>query len=136
MQYTQTRSQALVVTDNFKNLLEVSYKNSIWTTIIDPKVTLDFFEGEKDMVLIHYSDNYTNSVNYDAITVTKQTDLYHKVLDNDNGGLIEEFNAFNGEWLLNLVTANKNERKEKRGILGAYKFVNCLLHKSDITWVP
>lgn len=136
VQYTQTKSQALVVTDNFKNLLEVSYKNAIWTTIIDPKVTLDFFEGEKDMVLIHYSDNYTNSVNYDAITVTKQTDLYHKVLDNDNGGLIEEFNAFNGEWLLNLVTANKNERKEKRGILGAYKFVNCLLHKSDITWVP
>ncbi len=136
VQYTQTRSQALVVTDTFKNLLDVSYKNSIWTTIIDPKVTLDFFEGEKDMVLIHYSDNYTNSVNYDAITVTEQTDLYHKVLDNDNGGLIGEFNAFNGEWLLNLVTANSNERKEKRGILGAYKFVNCLLHKSDITWVP
>jgi len=136
VKYNESKSQALVVTDNFKSLLEISYKNSIWTTIIDPKVTLDFFEGEKDMVLIHYSDNYTNSVNYDAITVTKQTDLYHKVLDNDNGGLIEEFNAFNGEWLLNLVTANKNERKEKRGILGAYKFVNCLLHKSDITWVP
>ena len=136
VQYTPTRAQALVVTDSFKKLLDVSYKNSIWTTIIDPKVTLDFFEGEKDMVLIHYSDNYTNSVNYDAITETEQTDLYHKVLDNDNGGLIGEFNAFNGEWLLNLVTANSNERKEKRGILGAYKFVNCLLHKSDITWVP
>lgn len=135
-QYTQGKSQALVVTDNFKNLLEVSYQNSIWTTIIDPKVTLDFFEGEKDMVLIHYSDNYTNSVNYDAITVTKQTDLYHKVLDNDDGGLIEEFNAFNGEWLLNLITANSNERKEKRGIIGAYKFVNCLVQDSDITWVP
>lgn len=135
-QYTQGKSQALVVTNNFKNLLEISYQNSIWTTIIDPKVTLDFFEGEKDMVLIHYSDNYTNSVNYDAITVTKQTDLYHKVLDNDDGGLIEEFNAFNGEWLLNLVTANSNERKEKRGIIGAYKFVNCLVQGSDITWVP
>ncbi|GAM62944.1 cell division protein ftsK [Vibrio ishigakensis] len=88
------------------------------------------------MVLIHYSDNYTNSVNYDAITVTKQTDLYHKVLENDDGGIIEEFNAFNGEWLLNLVTASDNERKEKRGIICAYKYINCLVAKSNITWVP
>ena len=134
--YSKDKAQALVVEDTFRSLLEDSYKNSIWTTIIDPKVTLDFFRGQKDMVLIHYSDNYTNSVNYDAITVTKETDLYHKVLSNDEGGVIEEFNAFNGEWLLNLVTANKNERKEKRGIIGAYKYVSCLLKNSDITWVP
>ncbi|WP_239059131.1 DNA phosphorothioation-dependent restriction protein DptH [Colwellia sp. Arc7-D] len=135
-EYSASKSQALVVTENFKTLLERSYENSIWTTIIDPKVTLEFFENQKNMVLIHYSDNYTNSVNYDAITVTKQTDLYHKVLENDDGGIIEEFNAFNGEWLLNLVTAKDNERKEKRGIIGAYKYVNCLVANSDITWVP
>ena len=134
--YGQAKSQALVVTDKFRELLERSYQNSIWTTVIDPKVTLDFFESQKDVVLIHYSDNYTNSVNYDAITVTKQTDLYHKVLENDNGGRIEEFNAFNGEWLLNMVTASPNERKEKRGIIGAYKYINCLLAKSPIVWVP
>lgn len=135
-EYSAAKSQALVVTENFKTLLERAYENSIWTTIIDPKVTLDFFQNQKNMVLIHYSDNYTNSVNYDAITVTKQTDLYNKVLENDDGGIIEEFNAFNGEWLLNLVTANDNERKEKRGIIGAYKYVNCLLAESNITWVP
>lgn len=135
-EYNASRSQALVVTEEFKTLLERSYENSIWTTIIDPKVTLEFFESQKNMVLIHYSDNYTNSVNYDAITVTKQTGLYNKVLESDDGGIIEEFNAFNGEWLLNLVTANDNERKEKRGIICAYKYVNCLLAKSDITWVP
>mgnify|MGYP000372907041 CR=1 FL=1 len=135
-EYSPSKSQALVVTENFKALLERSYENSIWTTIIDPKVTLEFFENQKNMVLIHYSDNYTNSVNYDAITVTKQTDLYQKVLENDDGGIIEEFNAFNGEWLLNLVTANDNERKEKRGIIGAYKYVNCLVADSCITWVP
>jgi len=135
-EYSPSKSQALVVTDSFKLLLERSYENSIWTTIIDPKVTLEFFEGQKDMVLIHYSDNYTNSINYDAITVTKQTDLYSKVLENDDGGLVDEFNAFNGEWLLNLITANNNDRKEKRGIIGAYKYVNCLLANSDITWVP
>ncbi|MDP5213397.1 DNA phosphorothioation-dependent restriction protein DptH [Pseudoalteromonas tunicata] len=135
-EYNSSRSQALVVTEEFKTLLERSYENSIWTTIIDPKVTLEFFENQKNMVLIHYSDNYTNSVNYDAITVTKQTGLYNKVLESDDGGIIEEFNAFNGEWLLNLVTANDNERKEKRGIICAYKYVNCLLAKSNITWVP
>lgn len=135
-EYSESKSQALVVTEGFKTLLERSYENSIWTTIIDPKVTLEFFENQKNMVLIHYSDNYTNSVNYDAITVTKQTDLYHKVLENDDGGIIEEFNAFNGEWLLNLVTANDNERKEKRGIICAYKYINCLVANTDIIWVP
>ncbi|GIU50473.1 hypothetical protein TUM4438_36590 [Shewanella sairae] len=131
-----SKSMALVVSDNFKTLLERSYVSSIWTTIIDPKVTLDFFENAKDMVLIHYSDNYTNSANYDAITVTRQTELYKKVLEQDEGGITEEFNAFNGEWLLKMITANANERKEKKGIIGAYKFVNCLLSQSDITWVP
>ncbi|WP_299005071.1 DNA phosphorothioation-dependent restriction protein DptH [uncultured Shewanella sp.] len=130
------KSMALVVSDNFKALLERSYENSIWTTIIDPKVTLDFFDNAKDMVLIHYSDSYTNSANYDAITVTRETELYKKVLEQDEGGITAEFNAFNGEWLLKLITANANERKEKKGIIGAYKFVNCLLSRSDITWVP
>jgi DNA phosphorothioation-dependent restriction protein DptH len=135
-QHSQSKSMALAVSNRFKELLDKSYQSSIWTTIIDPKVTLDFFESSKDVVLIHYSDNYTNSVNYDAITVTKQTEMYKKVLERDEGGIIEEFNAFNGEWLLKLITGNKNDIKEKRGIIGAYKFVTCLLAKSEITWVP
>lgn len=135
-QHSRSKSLALAVSDKFKDLLESSYQSSIWTTIIDPKVTLDFFDSAKDVVLIHYSDNYTNSANYDAITVTKQTDLYKKVLEQDEGGLIEEFNAFNGDWLLKMITASAKDRKEKRGIIGAYKFVNCLLSQSDITWVP
>jgi len=135
-QHSRSKAMALAVSDKFKQLLECSYRSSIWTTIIDPKVTLDFFESEKDVVLIHYSDNYTNSVNYDAITVTQETELYKKVLEQDEGGIIEEFNAFNGEWLLKMITANDNDRKEKKGIVGAYKFVNCLLAQSDITWVP
>jgi DNA phosphorothioation-dependent restriction protein DptH len=141
-QHSLSKSMALAVSDSFKTLLERSYQSSIWTTIIDPKVTLDFFENATDLVLIHYSDNYTNSVNYDAITVSKQTELYKKVLEQDEGGITEEFNAFNGEWLLKMIKAdgdarkNENDRKEKKGIIGAYKFVNCLLSKSDITWVP
>ncbi len=135
-QYSRSKSTALVVSGKFRKLLQCAYSSSIWTTIIDPKVTLDFFDNDKNVVLIHYSDNYTNSINYDAITVTEESDLYKKVLERDQGGIIEEFNAFNGEWLLKMITANDNERKEKRGIIGAYKFVNCLLNKSDMTWVP
>jgi DNA phosphorothioation-dependent restriction protein DptH len=135
-QYSRSKSLALAVSDNFKSLLERSYNSSTWTTIIDPKVTLDFFNNATDLVLIHYSDNYTNSVNYDAITVSKETTLYKKVLERDEGGITEEFNAFNGEWLLKMITANDNDRKEKKGIIGAYKFVSCLLAESDITWIP
>ncbi|WP_419177519.1 DNA phosphorothioation-dependent restriction protein DptH [Pseudoalteromonas luteoviolacea] len=47
-EYNPSRSQALVVTEEFKTLLERSYENSIWTTIIDPKVTLEFFENQKE----------------------------------------------------------------------------------------
>ncbi|WDE13486.1 DNA phosphorothioation-dependent restriction protein DptH [Thalassomonas haliotis] len=140
--HSPSKSISLAVSDSFKSLLDRSYHSSIWTTIIDPKVTLDFFKNAKDYVLIHYSDNYTNSVNYDAITVSKENDIYKKVLEQNEGGITEEFNAFNGEWLLKMIKTdgdarkNENDRKEKKGIIGAYKFVSCLLTQSDITWVP
>ncbi|WP_063360524.1 DNA phosphorothioation-dependent restriction protein DptH [Pseudoalteromonas luteoviolacea] len=127
---------ALKVAGELTNLLDRVYENSVWTVIIDPKVTLDFFKTQKDTVLIHYSDNFTNSANYDAITVTKRRDLYDQVLSQGTKGLIDEFNAFNGEWLLKMITCSDNERKEKKSIIGAYKYVNCLLYQSDITWVP
>ncbi len=135
-EYRDSSAIALAVDDNFKELLERSYEGSIWTTVIDPKVTLDFFENSQDMLLIHYSDQYTSSASYDAITVTRQTDLYDKVLAKEDGGLIGEFNAFNGEWLLQMISAPPKIRKERKGILAAYKLISCLLSKSDITWIP
>lgn len=134
--YETTNGLALKVAGELTHLLDSVYDNSVWTVIIDPKVTLDFFKTQKDAVLIHYSDNFTNSANYDAITVTKRRDLYDQVLSQGVKGLIDEFNAFNGEWLLKMITCNDNERKEKKSIIGAYKYINCLLHQSDITWVP
>ena len=124
----------LAVGTEFKELMERSYDSALWTTIIDPKVTLDFFTNQQDVVLIHYSDQYTSAAGYDAITVTKQVDLFKSLLRSDN--LLSEFNAFNGEWLLKMLTANSNERKEKNGIIGAYKFISSILRDSDITWIP
>ena len=135
-EYRDNSAIALAVDDKFKKLLERSYDSSIWTTIIDPKVTLDFFKNNENMLLIHYSDQYTTSASYDAITVTRQTELYDKVLAKEDGGLIGEFNAFNGEWLLQMVSAPPKIRKERKGILAAYKLISCLLSQSDITWVP
>ncbi|MFT6528602.1 MAG: DNA phosphorothioation-dependent restriction protein DptH [Psychrosphaera sp.] len=134
--YETSNGLGLKVAGQLSELLESVYENTVWTVIIDPKVTLEFFKGQKDAVLIHYSDNFTNSANYDAITVTKRRDLYDQVLSQGIKGLIDEFNAFNGEWLLKMITSNDNDRKEKKSIIGAYKYVNCLLHQSDITWVP
>jgi len=134
--YETNNGLALKVAGKLTELLEDVYESSVWTVIIDPKVTLDFFKSQKDAVLIHYSDNFSNSANYDAITVTKRRDLYDQVLSQGVKGLIDEFNAFNGEWLLKMITCNDNERKEKKSIIGAYKYINCLLHQSDIIWVP
>ena len=134
--YRDNSAIALAVNSNFKGLLDKSYDSSIWTSIIDPKVTLDFFNNQENTLLIHYSDQYTSSASYDAITVTKQTALYDKVLEKEEAGRIEEFNAFNGEWLLKMITDGKNIRKERKGILTAYKLVLCLLARSSITWVP
>ncbi|EWS70486.1 cell division protein FtsK [Vibrio vulnificus] len=134
--YTGSNAPALAVSEDFKSLLERSYDSSIWTTIIDPKVTLDFFYANQDVVLIHYSDQYTSSASYDAITVTAQRRLFERVVAQSGGGQINEFNAFNGDWLLKMMTCNDTIRKERTGIIGAYKFATCLVHKSDITWVP
>jgi len=130
----------LAVSADFKQLLTRSYDSALWTTIIDPKVTLDFFTSQKDVVLIHYSDQYTSAAGYDAITVTRQVDLFERLLRKESQSLgrnlLSEFNAFNGEWLLQMLTANATQRKEKNGIIGAYKFVSGLLLDSDISWVP
>lgn len=134
--FYESNGLSLKVTSDLQALLEKSYEDSLWTVIIDPKVTLDFFKTQHDVVLIHYSDNYTNSSNYDAITVTKRRDLYDQILGQGKAGRIDEFNAFNGEWLLKMLTLPEKDRREKASIIAAYKYVNCLLFNSDITWVP
>jgi len=135
-QYTGKNAVSLAVSDNFKYLLEKSYDAAIWTTIIDPKVTLDFFTSNNDVVLIHYSDQYSSSASYDAITVTRETELFRRVLQKGQTGIIDEFNSFNGEWLLKMLTAKDNEKKSIEGIIGAYKFITGIVIGADITWVP
>ncbi len=134
--YRDSSALRLAVNERFKAQLEGCYKNSLWTTIIDPKVTLNFFEHEQELVLIHYSDQYTNSAGYDAITVTSHADLYDKMLSSHGKHLLGEFNAFNGEWLLKMVSSNKTIKLERTGIIATWKLVCGLLAESDISWIP
>lgn len=141
--YIENKVPALVVHDQFKEKLTRSYDNSIWTCIIDPKVTLDFFD-DANTILIHYSDHYTNSSSYDAITVSSRVSLYKSLLNKESDELLNSFNAISGQWLLEIVKASGKKNsdattkqiKEKQGIIAAYKFLASFLLKSDITWVP
>ncbi len=133
--YDAKESITLMISENFKTLLHQSYENSLWTVIIDPKVTLDFFDNEKDLILIHYSDQYSSSANYDAITVTAQKEIYADVVGSEN--IIREFNAFNGEWLIKMIAEkDKRIKREKKGIIAAYKYITAFVDRPDITWVP
>ena len=131
--FYESNGLSLKVSNQLQRLLDRAYEDSLWTVIIDPKVTLDFFKTQQDVVLIHYSDNYTNSAHYDAITVTKRRDLYDQILSQGQAGRIDEFNAFNGEWLLKMLTLPEKDRREKKSIIAAYKYMNSLIFKSDIT---
>jgi len=133
----------LAVKDTFKSQLNSSYDKSIWTCVIDPKVTLDFFD-DKNTILVHYSDQYTNSIAYDAITVSSRISLYKGLLKESADELINSFNAVSGQWLLDIIKssgkpqskANEKQLREKQGIVAAYKFLASFFLKSDITWVP
>ena len=141
--YIKGNVPVLAVKDTFRDKLSKSYDSSLWTCIIDPKVTLEFFDT-KDTILIHYADQYTNSVAYDAITVSSRVGLYKDLLQSQSDQLINSFNALNGQWLLSIVKESgkkktdntKKQIKEKQGIVAAYKFLSGLLISSDITWIP
>lgn len=134
------------------------YKDSNWVVFIEPKVDLDFFyekEAKSDLLIIHYSDQYTSSSGYDAITVTHKSTQYARVirefLDEKGVGadleavnkIINLFNAINGAWLLRLVSSKKivgNQNstfsREKISIVAAIKFMLAYLKHKDMLWIP
>lgn len=139
--YEKNKTLSLMISENFKSLLKDSYDNSLWTVIIDPKVTLEFFDNEENLILIHYSDQYSSSANYDAVTVTSKKDLYSSVLfpeleKDQKDNIVKQFNAFNGEWLISMITAPETIKKEREGIISAYKYMTSLVDTEGIVWVP
>lgn len=130
--------------------IEKTYDSSNWVVFIDPKVDLNFFKNaDKDIMIIHYSDQHTTSSGYDAITVTRKTEQYANILreylienslpagDLSNiRSMIDMFNAVNGDWLLKLISSSDNFRKEKISIQSAIKLALAFFYSDNIIWIP
>ncbi|AOM83530.1 DNA phosphorothioation-dependent restriction protein DptH [Salisediminibacterium beveridgei] len=125
------------------------FRASHWVTFVDPDVDLDYFQSFNDsLVVIHYSDQYSSSSRYDAITVTNKSEQYYnvineyllskdlKVSEEHIESAIKAFNAFNGEWLLRVIGSKGQFDREKLSILSGIKYCLSYFDHPDILWVP
>lgn len=154
--YYSGTSISTQIDEDAENKMDYIYSSSNWVVFVDPKVDLDFFcekEAKSDLLIIHYSDQYTSSSGYDAITVTHKSHQYSQVIQEhlkskgvsasseDVHGIINLFNAINGDWLLRLVSSKKANKestfsREKISIVAAIKFMLAYLKHADIIWIP
>ncbi|MFD0824426.1 DNA phosphorothioation-dependent restriction protein DptH [Neobacillus sp. M.A.Huq-85] len=129
--------------------LEKIFKSSYWVTFVDPSVDLEFFNKyDGNLVVIHYSDQYSSSSRYDAITVTDKSQQYYAVIkeflnqkevegtDENVLSTIKAFNTFNGEWLLRIIGSKGHYDREKLSIISAIKYSVSYLDHPNILWVP
>ncbi|QYK60757.1 DNA phosphorothioation-dependent restriction protein DptH [Paenibacillus sp. S25] len=134
-----------------KQKLDLVYDSAHWVTFIEPKVDLSFFkndDAQKDLLVIHYSDQYTSSSGFDAITVTKRSKQYERLIEEflksqniectkeDLPPIINFFNAINGNWLLRLLAQKNQFPREKISVLSAVKLALASLAHRDIIWIP
>lgn len=131
-------------------MINKTYDAANWVVFVDPKVDLNYFKNnDKDVMIIHYSDQHTTSSGYDAITVTRKTEQYENILRefmlknnvsaDDNSAvrkMIDMFNAINGDWLLKLISSKSNFPKEKISIQSAIKLALAFLKSDNIIWIP
>ncbi|WP_394897164.1 DNA phosphorothioation-dependent restriction protein DptH [Clostridium paraputrificum] len=149
--FNTNQCKAISVPNKSKETLEQIYEASHWVTFIDPKVDLNFFKNDpdaKDLLIIHYSDQYTTAGGYDAITVTRKSGPYQRIIEEfltkkgiENAhdyspGVINMFNAINGDWLLRLLSSKSHFPKEKMSILSAIKLALAEFRNDNIIWVP
>lgn len=129
--------------------LDKVFESSYWVTFVDPAVDLEFFNNySDDLVVIHYSDQYSSSSRFDAITVTKKANQYYAVIkeflsqkevDGTKANVlntIKAFNTFNGEWLLRIIGSKGHFDREKLSIISAIKYAISYFDHSNILWVP
>ncbi|MGL5411354.1 DNA phosphorothioation-dependent restriction protein DptH [Cetobacterium sp.] len=151
--FDESRCKTTAIDEYKEERLNYIYESSNWVTFINPMVGLRFFKDtieEKDLLIIHYSDQYTPSSGYDAITVTRKTKQYKEVIKsflenkkvtlNDNDELITKvincFNAINGDWLLKIISCKGYEDREKLSIISTIKLSLAYFYNKNIVWVP
>ncbi|MGL5751832.1 MAG: hypothetical protein ACRCXT_14955 [Paraclostridium sp.] len=152
------RGNTIVTTvplENNEAIKKIS-NDSFWINFIEPNVNLDYFyKFNKDLIVIHYSDQYTSSSQYDSVTASSKISQYKLLigkylseieeLKNSNfdkmtiaDEVIKTFNSFNGEWLLRIIGSqrNPNLEKEKISIISAIKNLLVYLELPNFIWVP
>ncbi|HZG86237.1 DNA phosphorothioation-dependent restriction protein DptH [Paenibacillus sp.] len=128
--------------------LEAIFNASYWVTFVDSNIDLEFFHSFKNLVVIHYSDQYSTTSKYDAITVTDKSAQYYAVIKDvlsrkqvevSHEGIqntVKAFNTFNGEWLLRIIGSKGHFTREKLSIISAIKFSLAFFDHPHILWVP
>ena len=147
------------IANNARGQLGKIYESSNWVVFVDPKVDLSFFKSsehdDQDLMIIHYSDQYTSASGYDDITVTQKSEQYEEIIQDqlkqkgvsaskaNVHDIISLFNAINGGWMLRLISAKKlagavdsNFSREKISILSAVKLCIAYYAHDDIVWIP
>lgn len=154
--FYSNQSMCTVVKRSIRSDLKTFYSLSQWVCFIDPRFDLSFFKDDSDLIIIHYSDQYSNASGYDAITVTQKSNQYEyalqellqgfwneeddleKYTDENIKSLINLFNTINGEWLLGMISNRSTEdvKREKLSLLSAVKSFLAIHDHSDLIWIP
>ena len=128
--------------------IEKLYNKSMWVTFVEPSFGLEYFDRKDNLIIIHYSDQYTSSQKYDTITVTDKNKQYEflieKFLDEKNikinkqdmKNVVSLFNGINGEWLLRIISDYSIISREKLSIISALKYGLALLDHPKLIWIP
>jgi DNA phosphorothioation-dependent restriction protein DptH len=126
------------------------YDSSYWVTFVEPKFDLNFVteQSNDELLVLHYSDQYTPSKNYDSITVTQKTKQFKMIIEEFLGkhvttnnqestkNIVNLFNSLNGEWLLRMIGTKSQLPREKMSILSAVKFSLAFFAHRNIVWIP
>ena len=128
--------------------IEELYDKSHWVTFIEPTFGIEYFDSEDDLIIIHYSDQYSSSNKYDTITVTNKSTQYEEIIrdflhsknvnvsDDELYDVIKLFNSINGEWLLRVISNSGHYDREKLSIISTIKYCLAILDHDDIVWIP
>ena len=130
--------------ENIENL----YKKSHWVTFIEPTFGIEYFDNTNNVIIVHYSDQYTSSNKYDTITVTDKNIQYKDAISgflkekeieinsDEMNSIIRMFNSINGEWLLKLAPSSGQSDREKLSLISAAKYGLSIFDHKDIIWIP
>lgn len=148
-------SIALAVQNTKSPKLKAIYDASNWVVFVEPRIDLDFFINQEDenddLIIIHYPDKNITASGYSSITVTKKSQQYIDVItaylksrltqyrkEMDIKGVIRNYNAYSGEWLMTFVKNNVLMIDEKISLVSAIRFCRVYFAHvmSEYTWVP